>query len=124
MISQREMNKYIKTVGKGCPFSFRKKLTADLRNSLSDFLDEHPECTMEDILLHFGCPEKFADEYIMTLDTAARQKLLHKEKSVKKIICLGVAIAVLVISIAAIVIVYENYTSVGSYYTDEIQVLE
>ena len=75
MVSQREISQYIKAAGKGCPFSFRRKLTADLQNSLSDFLDTRPECTMEDVLLHFGSPEKFADEYVMTLDTVARQKL-------------------------------------------------
>lgn len=121
MVNQREINKYIKAAGKGCPFSFRRKLKADLQNSLSDFLDTRSECTMEDVFLHFGSPEKFADEYIITLDTAARQKLLHMEKSIKRIIFLGVAVTVLAVTVAAFWIAYENSLSVPRYITTEIQ---
>ena len=124
MVSQKEISKYIRRVGKGCQFSFRRKMIMELQNNLSDFLDGHPECTMDDVLSHFGTPEKFADEYILAMEVADRQKILRKTKLVKKGVCTGVAMVILIVMATAILIVHENSQSVGDYYTDVIHVLE
>ena len=119
---QKEISEYIRQVGKSCPYPFRRKLLLELQSNLSDFLYVHPDCTMEDVLSHFGTPEKFADEYILAMDTVDRQIILQKGRFLKKVVCVGMIIVLLIVISAAAWIVHENAQSVGNYYTDEIHV--
>jgi len=96
------------------------QLSQELQNNISDFLDKDSERTMEDVLIHFGPPEKFADEYILAIDTKNRQKMLHKAGQVRKTICIGISVMVLIIAVAAFMIVRENSRTAGYYYTDTI----
>ena len=96
MVNEQDLSKYIRQAGKGCPFFVRKRLTAELRSNLSDFLDAHPEYTMEDVRAHFGVPEKFADEYLLTLDESTRQKYIHSAKFIKWS-CISVSVAIILI---------------------------
>lgn len=124
MVNQRDISKYVWQAKKDCPVLFRKKLAAELQSNLSDFLETHPECTMDHVRAYFGSPEKFADEYLLALDAADRQKLFRKAKWVRKVVFIGTVIVVLVITVAAIWIVNENSRSAGYYYTNEIEVLQ
>lgn len=120
MINQKEIAKYVRQAGKGCPSPYRRKLKKELQNNLSDFLADNPEHTMENVLEHFGSPEKFADECLLAMDEAGRRNILHKTKWIKKVVCVGIAAVVLIIAIAAIWIVRENSQSVIYYYYEEI----
>lgn len=117
MVNEQDLSKYIRQAGKGCPFFVRKRLTAELRSNLSDFLDAHPEYTMEDVRAHFGAPEKFADEYLLTLDENTREKYIHRTKFIKWS-CLFVSLAiVLVIAVTALMLLHEvSETRVYYYY--------
>lgn len=124
MSIQKEISEYIRQVGKSCPYSFRRKLLSELQSNLSDFLSVHPDCTMEDVLSHFGSPEKFADEYILAMDSIGRQTMLQKGRFFKKVVCVGMTLVLLIVISAAAWIVHENAQSVGDYYTEEIHVLD
>lgn len=102
MIDQRDIAKYVRQVGKRCPASYRRKLITELPNNLADFVKDHPEATMEDILKHFGSPEKFADEYLLTMDETKRRNIFHKAAWSGKVVCLGIAIALAIIAVAVI----------------------
>lgn len=75
---------------------------------------------MEDVLEHFGSPEKFADEYLFAMDDVERRIILHNTRWIKLVVCFGIATIILVIAIAAIWIVYENSQSVIHYDYEEI----
>lgn len=120
MVMQREISDYVRRVGENCPFSVRMKLKKKLKNSLSDFLDEKSDCTMDDVVEHFGSPEKFTDEYVLAMDAADRQNILHKVKWFKRTIGIGIAVVVLIVVTAAIWVVCENSRMVGYYYTEEV----
>ena len=68
MNSQKEVKRYLKTAEKNCTGSFKKKLRTDLKNHLYDYIEENPDSSFEDIVHHFGEPDKFADEYILAMD--------------------------------------------------------
>lgn len=120
MVNQREISKYVRQSRKGCPAPYRRKLITELQNNLSDFLENNPERTMEDVLEHFGFPEKFADEYLLVMDDKDRMNALHKARWVRKTICVGVATIVLIVAIASVWIVRENSQTVGYYYFEEV----
>ena len=120
MVSQKEVSKYIKRAGKGCPRPFRRKLSEELQNNISDFLDKDSGRTMEDVLSHFGSPEKFVDEYILAIDIENRQKMLRKAGQARRAVCVGISVIILIIAAAAFMIVRENSRTAGCYYTDTI----
>lgn len=120
MVEQREITNYVRQAGDGLPFAVRRKLRTDLQNSLSDFLDTRPDRTMDDVVEHFGSPEKFMDEYVLAMEPARRRKLLRKAKWFKRTVCIGIAVAVLIVATGTIWIVRENSRTVGYYYTEEV----
>lgn len=120
MVNQGEIAKYLRQARKGCPASYRRKLITEIRNNLSEFLDDNPECTMEDVLDHFGPPEKFADEYLLAMDNNDRINVFRKAGCVKKTICVGIAAIVLIVAIATVWIVHENSQTVGYFYFEEV----
>lgn len=113
MIHQKELTNYVRQVGKKCPTLYRRKLTAELHDSLSDFLEDTPEHTMADVLEHFGSPEKFADEYLLTMDETERRTVLHKARWIRKAVSAGMAIAILIIAVVVGWIVHDNSQSVA-----------
>ena len=120
MVNQGEIAKYLRQAGKGCPAPYRRKLITEIRNNLSKFLEDNPECTMDDVLGHFGSPEKFADEYLLAMDNTDRINVFRKTGWVKKTICIGVAGIVLIVAIATAWIVRENSQTAGYFYFEEI----
>lgn len=116
MKKSKETSLYLKQVSKKCPVSFRKRMMMDIESSLSDYSDEHPNCTIDDIVQHFGTPEKFADEYILALDEKSREKLLSKAKWLKWGFLIGIVIFLIIVAIAAIWIIFENSQIAGYYY--------
>ena len=111
---------YLKQVKKYCPLSFRKKLITELKNDLLDFLENHPDSTLENIYQHFGTPETFASEYILAMDNEQRQELINRSKWNKRCVLAGVILIVLIIFTAAVWIVHENSQDVAAYYREEI----
>lgn len=123
MTRPKMISDYLKKAKKDCPLSYRKKLTADLENNLFEYLEGHPGCTDEDIALHFGPPGKFADEYLLTMDAAARKKALHNAAWIRRLALTGIVsiiIATFIILVTAVWVVYENHRTRLGYYTEYI----
>ena len=102
MTQQKIISSYLRQVRKNCPFSFRKKLIADLRSHLFDYFEDHPAATYEDITNHLGPPNKFADEYLLAMDETARKKAIQKTGWVKWSVLTGIATIVLIIAVTAV----------------------
>ncbi len=113
IIPQKEFTNYVMRAGKKCHTSYRRELTAELQNSLSDFIEDTPNHTMADVLEHFGSPEKFADEYLLTMDETERRTVLHKARWIRKAVSAGMAIAILIIAVVVGWIVHDNSQSVA-----------
>lgn len=84
MVKPNDISDYLKQIGKKAPFAFRKKLITELRQNISEYVDEHPNCSIEDVINHFGTPEQFADEYILAMDETARKEAIQKAGLIKK----------------------------------------
>ena len=120
MNSQKEVKRYLKTAEKNCTGSFKKKLRADLKNYLYDYIEENPDSSFDDIVHHFGEPDKFADEYILAMDDMTRKKLISKSKWIKRIVIIGVIAVFVIAVITAIWIITENSKTAGVYYSEGI----
>ncbi len=120
MVKPNDISNYLKQIGKKVPFAFRKKLITELRHNISEYIDEYPNSTIEDVIDHFGTPEKFADEYILAMDENARKEAIYKAGLIKKSIFITLAIMLLIITTTAIWIICENSQTAGYYYEEVI----
>lgn len=120
MNSQKEVKRYLKTAEKNCTGSFKKKLRADLKNYLYDYIEENPDSSFEDIVHHFGEPDKFADEYILAMDDMTRKKLISRNKWIRRTVIIGVIAVFVIAVITAIWIITENSKTAGVYYSEGI----
>ncbi len=105
---------------RNCPFSFRKKLVADLKSHLFDYFDDNPGSTYEDITNHLGPPEKFADEYLLVMEETTRKKAIQKNRWVKWSVLTGVVTIVLIIVVTAVWILVEVSQKIIHYYYEYI----
>lgn len=108
MTQQKIISGYLRQVKRNCPFFFRKKLLTDLKSHLLDYFDENPCSTLEDITSHFGRPEKFADEFLLSMDETTRKKTVQKTQWFKRSVLAGVAAIVLIIAVTAAWMLYET----------------
>ncbi len=116
MTQQKIISSYLRQARKNCPFSFRKKLSTDLKGHLFDYFDDNPDSTFEDITNHFGAPEKFADEYLLSMDETARKKTLQKNRWVKWSILAGITTIVLITAVTAVGMLIEISQKRVHYY--------
>lgn len=117
MTQQKLISHYLKQVKKSCPFSFRKVLIKELKNHLFDYLNANPCNTLEDIINHFGSPEKFADEYLLAMDETARKKIIQTTKCFKWSCLLATTAIIFTIMVVAFKILCEiSETRVYYYY--------
>lgn len=120
MHEQAVIKSYLKRAGKNCPHSFKRKLTEDLKSHLYDYIDENPNASFDDIVEHFGLPEKFSDEYILAMEDDTRKKLISKNKWIKMAFLIGVTIFVIIVAVTSIWIIIENSQTAGVYYSEGI----
>lgn len=107
-MNQKEIEAYLKEVKKNCPYPFRKRLVAEMRGSVLDYLEENPEGTMEDVVAHFGAAETLGYSYILDMDGKERQKLFNRARWIKCCAIAGIVICLLLAVGSQIWIAYDN----------------
>lgn len=93
-ISEKALSEYYKAIKRCCPKSIRKRLLADLKDSVWDYIENNEGATIENVEKHFGTPEQFASEYTASLDSDEQKKLIKKSK-LTVIITVSVAICLI-----------------------------
>lgn len=82
----RRIRSFLPSVGKA-----KAAILAQLKQTLSDFVGQHPDARYEDIQAHYGTPEVVAASYIEAQDTAV---LLRNLRLRKRVLCMvGAALA-------------------------------
>ena len=82
----RRIRSFLPSVGKA-----KAAILAQLKQTLSDFVGQHPDARYEDIQAHYGTPEVVAASYIEAQDTSV---LLRNLRLRKRVLCMiGAALA-------------------------------
>lgn len=94
------MKKYISNVKKAIQSgsASRRKLLSTLKQSVRNYVAEHPDYTYADLEQNFGTPTDIAESYYATLDPIAEQK----KRCRKTIIAVVAALILICISIFCI----------------------
>lgn len=88
--------RYVKEVSAVIICSKREKLffMRELKDSVSSYVEDHPDCTLETLYAEFGSPEQFAND-LMTRDDYAK---MFKKAKTKAIVWKCVALIAVVIA--------------------------
>lgn len=65
-----------------------KMFLEDMRISIDDYVSEHNQCTMDDIVAEFGTEKDIALDYIESLDTDNLIEQLSKTALIRKLIAI------------------------------------
>ena len=122
MISEKELTAYYKAIRKNlnCSPKAKANLLLNLQTNVLEFIHQRPLATINDVYSHFGLPENFAKESIISMEDEDLYKATSKRKSKGKIIfSLCIAIFIVAISIG-ICIVISNNQHVTTYYDETV----
>ena len=109
---------YLRRVKAACPLALRHRLMTDLENSAVDFLQEHPACTMNDLVRHFGTPEEFAATYVASMEDSERIALYKKHKrQVTLSLAAGSILILLIVGFCIYVVANTDFSPVSYEYT-------
>jgi len=105
--------RYLKAVKKNlrCSEKHRRTFLAELERSLNDYLAESPEADEATLCAAFGTPETVAADYLSTLDA----KEIKKAFGWKKIILIGVIIALLIWGVGVTIAVIDAHKKGNGY---------
>ncbi len=120
MTEQQIKASYIRQVCRKCPPAVRKRMKRDLADSLSDYFEEHPGASMDEIRQHFGAPDAIGDEQLLAMDEDSRTRIVSRAAWVRRVILAAAAAVILIVAVAAGWIVYVNSQSVPGYYIEYI----
>ncbi|MCI6854221.1 MAG: DUF6120 family protein [Firmicutes bacterium] len=96
-ITEKELKQYFKEIKLLLPIysSAERKFLKSLRVSVEEYIDQNPECTIEDIYENFDEPEEAVYNYISALDYHRLCKVISIRKLVKKAVLFLLIIALL-----------------------------
>ncbi len=107
-MTEQLVKKYCRQVQRACPAAYRKRLTADLQDHISDFLEAHPDADRAALTAHFGDPREFAAEYLSSLDKEQIKKELNRTAIVRRGIILALLIVIVGITITLVTMIIWN----------------
>lgn len=115
-ISDKEIERYISQIKKNmlCPASKRKTVLEDLKNSVSDYVQEHNVTSIDEVYSHFGKPEVIALQLAQEIEP---QKIKNK-LNLRKVLIVGIALALVIFAVALIIIIIDSNTATHGYYVE------
>ncbi len=89
-MNNRDVSAFIHNVGILIPVKNKdsKKFLNDMRMSIDDYVSEHNQSTMDDIVAEFGTEKDIALDYIESLDTDNLIEQLSKTALIRKLIAI------------------------------------
>ena len=113
-MNQKELDTYFRQIKLLLPLYTKKEkqFLRDFKDSVNEFCNQSPNCTMEDVIARFSTPEEIVHDYIS--EALATENLCQKiqlRRFVKKILLtllIGILAALAVRTIALLHIVNES----------------
>ena len=105
-MSEEAAAEYIRLIKNGLVGSKRdiKKFIASLSDDLNEYLEEHPNVTLEDLIAEFGSPEALSEEFIATYPD--KEPFLADVKAKRWALKILIAIAFVVAAVVIFCTVY------------------
>lgn len=120
-ITEKEMKHYFKEIKLLLPIysSAERKFLKSLRVSVEEYIDQNPECTIEDIYENFDEPEEAVYNYISALDQTDLCKRVNLRRIIRNVLIIAL-IAVVAVSVIEAVHLHLLFKDVKSHIVTEI----
>ena len=102
-----------------CSTQQKNYIIGDFKNSIIDFIEENNITDINKVYEHFGNPKVIANQLIAELEP---QKI-KKAFKYRKIIILGVIIAILIFTIVIVCAAIDGHKNVDGYFVEEVKPL-
>lgn len=107
-----------------CSKEQKEELLLGLKSDVEDFIEEHPDATLQDLKDHFGTPESIADSYQSTVGESEIRKKFHYSRRMAYIIGAAVSVLFLVIFVGFVLYFAKLMKDVPEYYVVEETVMQ
>lgn len=107
-----------------CSKEQKDELLLGLKSDVEDFIEEHPDATLQDLKDHFGTPESIADSYQSTVGESKIRKKFHYSRRMAYIIGAAVSVLFLVIFVGFVLYFAKLMKDVPEYYVAEETVMQ
>ncbi len=120
--AKRAAKRYLREVRRNLPCSFQTKreLLLRIRDSLTDFAQERPHASYEDITERFGAPTDVADAYFADLPAGQLRKALQTARFVRRVLIVVCVLAMLLYGITLGYMIYENGKTRTTYFEETV----
>ncbi len=111
-----EIKKYIIDVKSYliCDWKTRNRFIRDLKNDISDFVDENENVSMDDIRKRFGEPQDIAKGFFENADI----KKIKRRMNIGRIIAIGIALALLIWAAGVTIAVMDVHIKEPGYFVE------
>lgn len=107
-----------------CSKEQKDELLLGLKSDVEDFIEEHPDATLQDLKDHFGTPESIADSYQSTVGESEIRKKFHYSRRMAYIVGAAVSVLFLVIFVGFVLYFAKLMKDVPEYYVVEETVMQ
>lgn len=107
-----------------CSKEQKDELLLGLKSDVEDFIEEHPDATLQDLKDHLGTPESIADSYQSTVGESEIRKKFHYSRRMAYIIGAAVSVLFLVIFVGFVLYFAKLMKDVPEYYVAEETVMQ
>lgn len=107
-----------------CSKEQKDELLLGLKSDVEDFIEEHPDATLQDLKDHFGTPKSIADSYQSTVGESEIRKKFHYSRRMAYIIGAAVSVLFLVIFVGFVLYFAKLMKDVPEYYVVEETVMQ
>ena len=98
-----------------CSWRLKRKLLAQIKNSIRTYLQSHPHADMAEIRSQFGSPEEIAAACLAEMNQKELLKDLKLMNRIVRVITAGVLGAILMIGAALGSVIWENHIETPGY---------
>lgn len=113
ILQTKELDDFIKETDKYllCPKSTKQKFLSDLRNDIYEYAESNEITSIDKVYTHYGKPDVIAKGFNDGIDS----KHLKKAVNWKRIIIIGIVIAIVLLSIYLIVSFIDGHPKLHGY---------
>ena len=103
-IEQIKLDKYYKSINNelACSVREKRRFLSDFKSNINEYIYHHPECTFNEIENEFGSVVAIVASFHTAENTTKTRKMTKK---MKVIACIGIAVAVIVISFLVVLLI-------------------
>lgn len=114
------IKRYVKQVLQLTPTTYRSRLKKELKSNIFDRFHDTPALRESMICEHFGTPQHFAANYLLSMDNEELQTHFAHSKKQKRAILIMLICSLILLTLITIHMAFEGERHQGYYYSETI----